>query len=362
MSESSVCIGITRREFINTSQAALVAAALGASACSRSPARPVVSVVRIQNGRIDYAVDQAIDLLGGIRSVTNGKNQIMLKPNLVAPGPTFTTKPQVIQALARLMKGARKEVLIGEGSAAAEGFNVKGKEMFRTRRGDLIDGMQQHVFRQLGYTDLSESLGVPLVNLHAANLVEVDLPGGFVHKKLTMHKSLTDIDLLCSVPMMKTHKIANVTLGMKNLIGLYPGTVYQAPRALLHDRNSELEPSGTAAAIVDMVRATRLGLVVVDGSMAMEGEGPSEGTLVKMDVIVAGTNPLATDMVAAAIMGFRPEEVPTFDWAQKAGMTPATLQEVEIRGEPIERVRRNFVKPQLMAWADIRKVWATKEI
>jgi uncharacterized protein (DUF362 family) len=161
---------------------------------------------------------------------------------------------------------------------------------------------------------------------------------------------------------MKTHQLATVTLGMKNLIGVYPGTVYQSVRGHMHDLTSEVDPTGVAAAIVDMVRANKLGLVVVDGSMAMEGNGPSMGPLVKMDVIVAGTNPLATDMVAASLMGFEPREVPTFGWANKAGMHPASLEEIEIRGEPLASARRPFARPQLYAWKNIRGYWGNKEI
>jgi hypothetical protein len=67
---------------------------------------------------------------------------------------------------------------------------------------------------------------------------------------------------------------------------------------------------GVAYEIVDMVRANRTGLAVIDGSSAMEGNGLTEGTLVDMNVIMAGTNPLAADMVATALMGISPEEVP----------------------------------------------------
>jgi len=114
--------------------------------------------------------------------------------------------------------------------------------------------------------------------------------------------------------------------------------------------------------VVDMVRANKLGLVVVDGWMAMEGNGPSNGKLVKMDVIVAGTNPVATDMVAASLMGFEPREVPTFAWANKAGLLPTALDEIEVRGEPIERARRAFAKPELVVWEKIRPYWAAREI
>ena len=222
--------------------------------------------------------------------------------------------------------------------------------------------MQQYVFEQLGYAELANTLRVPLINLHCGELVEAKVPGGFVFEKVTIHKSLSDVDLLCSVPIMKTHQLATVTLGMKNLVGVFPGTVYQSVRGNMHDVACKVEPTGASAVVVDMVRANKLGLVVVDGWMAMEGNGPSMGTPVKMDVIVAGTNPLATDMVAASLMGFEPQEVPTFAWANEAGMTPASLDEIAIRGERLESVRRSFVKPQLVAWNNIRAFWGAREM
>ena len=162
--------------------------------------------------------------------------------------------------------------------------------------------------------------------------------------------------------LMKTHMMGGVTLGMKNLIGLYPGAVYGSVRSLVHDQAVHQETSGVAAATVDMVRANKLGLVVIDGSMAMEGNGPSLGDLVQMDLIIAGTNPLATDMVAANIMGFSPEEIPTFQWANMAGMGPQGLPQIEIRGETIASVQRRFRRPQITTWNSIRDNFGAVEI
>ena len=349
---------LSRRDFLLAGAA--LASALKAGA--KSGSKPVVSIVRIQNDNIAKAVEKAIDLLGGIKHVTKGVNTVMLKPNLVSTQAEATTKLAVVRALAETMLRAGKEVSIGEGSAAAPNFNVKGAAIYRTRKREILDPMQQYVFEQLGYADLAKKLRVPLVNLHSGELVEVAVPGGFVFDKISLHKSLAEVDLLCSVPMMKTHQLATVTLGMKNLVGAFPGTVYQSVRGHMHDLASKVEPTAASAVVVDMVRANKLGLVVIDGAMAMEGNGPSLGKTFKMDVIVAGTNPVATDMVAASVMGFAPAEVPTFLWANKAGMRPAALEEIEIRGEPIQRARRAFAKPQLVAWNAIRPYWGNQEI
>jgi len=350
----------TRRDLFKAAAAGLLPSRLPAARLDGDA--PVVSIVRIPDGNIDYAVEHAIDLLGGMPSVTKGKERVLLKPNLVSPQPNATTKPAVVRALVRLMKGAGKEVSIGEGSAAAPPFNVHGLEVFRTTKRELLDPMQQAVFDQLGYSELARSLRVPLINLHTGELVDVQVPGAFVFDKVTIHRSLVETDLLCSVPMMKTHSLAGVTLGMKNLVGVFPGTVYQAVRGRMHDAAAKVEPSGTASAVVDMVRANKLGLTVVDASSAMEGFGPTNGTQVPMETIVAGTNPLATDMVAAYLMGFEPQEIPTFVWANKAGMRPERLDEIELRGEPVEKVRRVFKRPPIVPWSVAGKGWATREI
>jgi len=351
----------TRREFLQTGMG--MTAGVFAGSCGSGQEKPVVSIARIVNGNTGKAVEQAIDLLGGIRNVTKGKDRIMLKPNLVDARREDTTKPEVVGALARLMKNAGKEVLIGEGSAGATGFNMISGVMYRTTRRDILDPMQQFIFDELGYTDLSKSLKIPLVNLHSGDMAEVDISSGYVFDSVAVHRSLTDIDMLCSVPMMKTHVLATVTLGMKNLIGVYPGVRYYSFRAWLHDRSAEKGSIGIAGEIVDMVRANRLGLTVIDGSTAMEGQGPSigfGGTLVDTNVIIAGTNPLATDMVAAVVMGFDPDDIPTFTWAQKAGMTPYTVEEIEIRGETIAAVRLEFVKPKVVPWDSVKDSWGVE--
>jgi uncharacterized protein (DUF362 family) len=100
----------------------------------------------------------------------------------------------------------------------------------------------------------------------------------------------------------------------------------------------------------------------VDGSMAMEGDGPSDGSLVKMDVIIAGTNPLATDIVASGVMGFGIAEIPTLTAAIASGMSPASLDGIEVRGEAIQDVARAFRRPNIYNWNDIRDSWGNEEI
>ena len=361
-------IKISRRRFIGTaSTIAVGSAAFGFNHLfGRNPTgksqKELVSIVRIKDGNIARAVEEAIDLLDGIKVVTRGQNRIMLKPNLVTDSSECTTKLIVVKTLAQLMQKAGKEVMIGEASAAAASFNVINNEIFRTRKREILDNMQQHVFNSLGYSEMAKSLKIPLINLHSGEIVEVPLKSGFAAKSVKLHKSLTEVGLLCSVPMMKTHTLATVTLSMKNLIGLYPGTEYYSVRSWLHDRAAEAGSPGVAYEVIDMNNAVKTGLSVIDASTAMEGNGPMGGTLVDMGLIIAGTCPLATDMVGASLMGFELNEIPAIVLAHESGMLPKSLNDIEIRGLSIDQNKRRFVKPDVMKWTDINKFWGVKEV
>jgi uncharacterized protein (DUF362 family) len=326
-----------------------------------SDLKPVVSIVKVNEKwsdakGIEYAVTKALDLIGGLNYVTKGKERILLKPNLVSFNSSDTTKPAVVESLAVLMKKAGKNVCIGEASSASwlnVKIFVKGLVCSTKNYKNLLT-IQDEVFKKLGYNDISKKNDIPLVNLHVGKIAKLSIPDNFVFKEIYIHESLYNTDMICSVPMMKTHSLAGVTLALKNIgIGGYPGLVYGSVRSAVHRKATEFEPTGTATAIIDMVKANKIGLNVIDATMAMEGNGPSKiggGKLLKMNLIIAGTNALATDMVAANVMGFEANEIDTFKWAFKAGMTPNKIDDIQIVGEHPDDVRRQFKKPEMVPY------------
>jgi hypothetical protein len=90
------------------------------------------------------------------------------------------------------------------------------------------------------------------------------------------------------------------------------------------------------------LKVVKPGLVLIDGILAQEGLGPMIGTVVKMNLFIAGTDPVAVDSVAASIMGFDPHEVPLVQGASDAGLGVSDLQEIEITGTPLKDVQRRF--------------------
>jgi uncharacterized protein (DUF362 family) len=325
---------------------------------------PVVSVVLVNRKwsdakAIEYAIANAIELIGGINEITKDKNRILLKPNLVNPNPSDTTNPLVVEALAKLMKNAGKDVYIGEAGAASLrniDASIKGY-VCRTKNAEILQAIQKDIFKGTGYEDLSNRTGVPLVNLHVGNMAKINVSDSFVYEEIYLHKALSDAELVCSVPMMKTHSLATVTLGLKNIgIGGYPGIMYGTVRSLVHQEGIKLEPTGTSSVAVDMVKANKLGLSVIDATTAMQGQGPSVshgGTLVDMNLIIASRNALAADMVAANVMGFEPIEIDMFKWAWNAGMHPTNIEHIQIVGEKIEKVRQQFQRPQVVPYTMI---------
>ncbi len=329
-----------------------------------SDQNPVVSIVSVNSKwseakAIEYATTRAIELIGGISEVANDKNSVLLKPNLVNPNPNDTTNPMVIEALAKLMKNSGKEVYIGEAGAASirnVDRSLRGY-VCRTKNAEILQYIQDDIFNGTGYDELSERTGIPLVNLHVGKMVNMKISDNFVYKDIYVHKAMSDVDLVCTVPMMKTHGLATVTLGLKNIgIGGYPGVVYGTVRSLVHQEGIKLEATGTSAVTIDMVKANKLGLSVIDATTAMQGQGPTlsqGGSLVDMNLIIASQNALAADMVAANIMGFEPTEIDTFKWAWKAGMNPSSLNDIQIVGEKIEKVRQQFKRPRVIPYTMI---------
>ena len=163
--------------------------------------------------------------------------------------------------------------------------------------------MQRSVFDQLGYTELARELRVPLVNLHTGELVEVAVPAAFVFEK-TDHPSRAGGD----GPVVLGSDDEDAFAG-----GGDAGDEESDRRVSRCDLSGGSRADARCGGRSGTVRngvgdcghgaGEPLGLTVIDGSTAMEGNGPTEGTLVPMNTIVAGTNPLATDMVAAGSDG-----------------------------------------------------------
>lgn len=260
-------------------------------------------------------------VLAGIRLFPlNVRNRrIVLKPNFVEfdPNGAINTHPAVllaaIEAFRRL--GARK-IVVGEGPGHRRDNQYL---LSASRAGEALAESQ-----------------TPYVDLNNDVLRRVRLRSRFTDlKELYLPQTILDTDLLVSLPKMKTHHWAGVTLSLKNMFGIVPGSVYGWPKNLLHW-------AGISGSILDINAALDIPRFnIVDGIIGMEGNGPIQGEPVRSGVLVFGTDPVAVDATCARLMSVDPWKV---DYLRKAGEFLGNVADdlVEQVGEPLEAFRRDY--------------------
>ena len=211
---------------------------------------------------------------------------VLLKPNLVGPDPlgVMNTHPAVIAATREcFLRLGAAQVLIGDGPAMDRDTDAI-MESIRLR--DYL-GQLGGVFVDLNIDDVAR---VPL-KTHASRLSELYLP-----------KTALGVDFLVSMPKLKTHHWAGVTLSLKNMFGVVPGACYGWPKNVLHW-------AGIDRAILDINAAVRPDFAIVDGILGMEGNGPIQGNPKASNVLVFGSDPVAVDATCCRIIGLVPEQV-----------------------------------------------------
>jgi uncharacterized protein (DUF362 family) len=311
----------TRRAFLAASAAtAAGGSAWGAWRRDEARWRAEVVVARAGSYSVDLAgiVRDGLAELGFGRAWARGKS-VLLKPNLVEPAataPQVNTHPALVRAVAEVFRSwDAREVFVAEG------------------QGHCRD--TAYVLEQSGLGPVLEEAGLEFVDLNHDDLYSLPNRRGFTRLgSLHLPAALRRADLVFSLPKMKTHHWAGVTLAMKNLFGVMPGVAYGWPKNVLHH-------AGIAGSILDINAAVRPALAIVDGVVGMEGDGPIMGTPVASGVLVMGANLPAVDATAARLMGVDPWRVPHLAGAS-GRLGPVAERHIRQRGEPIDRLARRF--------------------
>ena len=153
--------------------------------------------------------------------------------------------------------------------------------------------------------------------------------------QLYLPQTLYNADLLVSMPKLKTHHWAGVTLSLKNMFGVIPGTVYGWPKNILHWQ-------GIHESILDINSSLPLPqFAIVDGIVGMEGNGPLQGQSKQSGVLIFGDDLVAVDASAARVMRIDPQKI---RYLAKAGEFLGNLaaERIEQIGERLESVRQDF--------------------
>jgi uncharacterized protein (DUF362 family) len=306
-----------------TGTAAAVATGLGANLVGEWNEwswRSSVFIARVSSYQADLETVIAAGLteLRYVTSWVKGKS-ILLKPNLVEPSrqaQEINTHPFVVRAAAEVFRrwGAR-EVFVAEGPG-----HCRDVQWVLDESGLGAVLKESHLeFADLNHDEVSF---VPN-RLGKSSLPELALP-----------RSLSRADLIVSMPKLKTHHWAGVTLSLKNLFGVMPGIVYGWPKNVLHY-------AGIGPCILDIAAAVRPHLAIVDGIIGMDGDGPIMGNPRQLGLLAMGTNLPAVDATCARLMKINPWRVGYL--AEASGrLGPIAERHIEQRGETIASLAQPF--------------------
>jgi uncharacterized protein (DUF362 family) len=209
-----------------------------------------------------------------------------LKPNLVehVPGRPVNTHSTLVGAAATtFLKLGAKCVIVGEGP---------GHE----RDTELVVG-------ETGFERELNGRGIEFLDLNRDELSEVELKAHYSGlDRLWLPRTILSSDFVVSMPKIKTHHWAGVTLSLKNMFGIVPGMKYGWPKNILHWH-------GIHESILDICATVPIHFVIADGIQAMEGNGPLQGTERQMNKIVLADDPVAADATCCRLMGFAPDRI-----------------------------------------------------
>lgn len=270
-----------------------------------------VAVVRCpdyEEGKVFEAAVRGLSLIGGIGQFVKRGERILMKPNMLvgtAPEKAVTTHPAVFKAVARHLLEAGARLSYGD----SPGF-----------------GRPDSVARKCGLGAVAEALGIALADFTGGSTVS--FPEGRMIKQFTVAKGVLDCDGIVSIPKMKTHALTRMTGAVKIHFGCIPGML----KGEFHARMSDMERFSQM--LVDLTRFLHPRLYIMDGVVAMEGNGPRSGTPRPMHALLMSADPVALDAVACRMMALEPSLVPTNVWGQRHGL--GSYAQFEIVGDPLD--------------------------
>lgn len=280
--------------------------------------RHLVHIVRCQDYEQAYvkaAVADSLEALGGLPVKPGDK--VLLKPNLLAPRApdrAVTTHPALVKAAAELVMDCGGKPLIGDSPGGNPGESIWGAT---------------------GIGGIAEELGIDKIDFGCAGTVEAEARGNVYY----LARPALECDLIVNLPKLKTHSLTLFTGAVKNLYGCLPG--FQ--KGNWHRRAPKNEQFSQV--VVDIYAQFKPAINIMDGVLAMEGEGPSNGKPRRLGLIIASDNAPALDSVAASIIGFSPDEILTTRYAELRGFFQGR-RNVSISGiSPEEALVEDFTLP-----------------
>ena len=249
----------------------------------------------------------------GLDKITDKK--ILLKPNILyaaQPEKAVTTHPAVLKAIIKYLQKNGNTVFAGDSPAFQN---------------------QEAAASKAGLKQVADECGVPWMDF--TQTAAIPAPEGKLVKSFQLASILNDVDIVISLPKMKTHSLMYYTGAIKNMFGLVPGLSKSALHLRFPDRDN------FAQMIVDLNLAVKPNYAIMDAVVGMEGPGPGSGKPRQVGLLLASDNVLALDMTAARIMGYKPETLPILSQALASGFWLKAGEEIDY---PLEKAENLLIK------------------
>jgi uncharacterized protein (DUF362 family)/Pyruvate/2-oxoacid:ferredoxin oxidoreductase delta subunit len=272
--------------------------------------QPVVSVQPAADydpSRVLAALRACLEPLGGMKAIVQPGQRVLLKPNLLGPFAVergVTTHPSVVRAAILLAREAGGRVFVGDSPAM---------------------GPLAAIAKACGLEPVLAETGAELLDFAEAQ--EFDVPAYRIGPRLKLAKALSQVDVVITLPKLKTHGQMTMTAALKNQYGCIPGAL----KSQWHFRLQQ--PEWLASLILDINRVVRPALAIVDAVIAMEGQGPSSGHLRPLGALLASRDLAAADTLACHLIGLDPMRVPVLAAARGQNFGETRLERISVAGD-----------------------------
>lgn len=287
--------------------------------------KTTISIQKIKNDDVKEAVFSALELIDAQKLMNKEDMIVLLKPNILGAKPperAVTTHPEVLRSVIQWVKQFNPKKIVVAESSGGQKIGTTEKAMEASKIKETCD---------------QENVECIPFEKTERKVYHVEDP--LVLEHFPSSTLLDEADLIINLPKIKTHGQCTLTCCIKNMFGTLP--LVHKPRT--HANFPSVGKFG--AALVDIYSVSKPQLTVVDGYLCQEGNGPSGGDVVKMDLIMAGFDPVALDSTICKLIGFDIDQVQYIAYGEQKGLGTTSQEDIEILGEALQNVRRDFKPP-----------------
>jgi uncharacterized protein (DUF362 family)/NAD-dependent dihydropyrimidine dehydrogenase PreA subunit len=270
--------------------------------------------------RVKSALEEILSSLGGMSAFVKPGQTVLVKPNLFSAHPPehgVTTHPEVVRQVALLCieAGAR-----------------------RVWVGDSPVGLQPEA-RLWSLTGMDKALAGTRAELKSWKGPQIPVNCG--DDILAVPEWYRDIDVIVSLPKLKTHGLTTITCGLKNVYGMVNGPA----KSQFHVKYPS--PATMSSFLVRVFAAFRPALTIADAIVAMEGNGPAHGQPLSAGLLLASRDAVALDAVACAALKISPATVPMIRMAAASGLGIMEAPGIQRTGSGLTRLETLRMKPSV---------------